>query len=526
MTVADPRPAQAVFAPRDLEQLRAHGIDPHEATRQLQLLRRGGAGKRLLRPCRIGDGIDRWSEAEALRFEQRGHEIAASGRLSLFVPASGAATRMFEPVAWAAEEGTWSLADLDRRALAGESAAAAVLRLWAARERLPFWSRWRAAAEAAGVDVSTASGPAIRAALEILLSPLGLGYSGRPKGLIPFHGSDSQPDGARSALAEQVLDAFDLVRDRDGRVRVHLTVAREFEDEFRREAEHWAGRLAGHLELALSCQSPSTDTLALDDQGQPARDGDGRLLLRPGGHGALLENLERTHGDLVLVRNIDNVQSAAHREVARRWRRRLAGYLAELQDEAFQLLDALSNAPSDASLEAAERLSRDRFGVAAPWPREREARRQALLRVLDRPMRVCGMVPNAGEPGGGPFWVEEVEGTPWRQIVEGAEIATGRPEQRVVWQAATHFNPVDLALGLRDRQDRPYELERFRDPSAVLVTEKMHGGKRVRALEHPGLWNGSMARWLTVFVEIPAQVFSPVKTVLDLLRPEHQAGRE
>mgnify|MGYP002083732539 FL=1 len=141
-------------------------------------------------------------------------------------------------------------------------------------------------------------------------------------------------------------------------------------------------------------------------------------------------------------------------------------------------------------------------------------------------MRVCGMVPNSGEPGGGPFWVEEVEGTPWRQIVEGAEIATGRPEQRVVWQSATHFNPVDMALGLRDRQDQPYELERFRDPAAVFVTEKTHGSKRVRALEHPGLWNGSMARWLTVFVEIPAEVFSPVKTVLDLLRPEHQAGRE
>jgi hypothetical protein len=311
---------------------------------------------------------------------------------------------------------------------------------------------------------------------------------------------------------------------------VHATVAREFEDEFRGEAERWASHLDGHLELALSCQSPSTDTLALDDQGQPARDADGQLLLRPGGHGALLENLARSEGDLVLVRNIDNVQSTAHREASRRWRRRLAGYLAELQAETFQLLGELSTtaskAASDAPLDAAERLSRDRFGITTPWPREREARRQALLRALDRPIRVCGMVPNSGEPGGGPFWVEEAEGTGWRQIVEGAEIVAGRPEQRSIWQSATHFNPVDLALGLRDRQDRPYDLKRFLDPASVLVTEKTHAGRRVRALEHPGLWNGSMARWLTVFVEIPAEVFSPVKTVLDLLRPEHQAGRE
>lgn len=526
MTFQDPRPARGPLQPQDLEQLRAHGLDAEEAVRQLQLLRRGSAGRRLQRACRVGDGIDRWSEEEALRFEGRGREVAADGRLSLFVPASGAATRMFEPIAWAAEAATWSLADLDRRALAGEAGAAAVLRFWAARERLPFWPRWRSAAEAAGIDLSAAGGATIRAALAVLLSPAGLGYSGRPKGLIPFHGSDFQEGGARSALAEQILDAFDLVRDRAGRVRVHATVASEFEVEFRAEAERWASRLDGQLELTLSCQAPSTDTLALDEHGLPARESDGRLVLRPGGHGALLDNLARSPADLVLVRNIDNVQSVAHREASRRWRRRIAGCLAHLQGQAFELLDGLASGPSDATLEAAEQLSRAAFGVAASWPREREARRQALVRTLDRPIRVCGMVPHAGEPGGGPFWVEEVEGSGWRQIVEGAEVVHGRPEQRGVWQSSTHFNPVDLAIGQRDRANRPYDLARFRDPGAVLVTDKVHGGRRLRALEHPGLWNGSMARWLTVFVEIPAAVFSPVKTVLDLLRPEHQTESE
>ena len=245
----------------------------------------------------------------------------------------------------------------------------------------------------------------------------------------------------------------------------------------------WRGprrrRAASRRSSSFRTQEPATDTLAVDLDGRPVRGADGALLLRPGGHGALLGNLERCGADLVVIKNIDNIVPDRLKETTARWKKLLVGYLTQLQE--------------------------------------------AFKHHLQRPLRVCGVVPNQGQPGGGPFWVRGADGRLSVQIVESAQVDMADRAQRSLWQAATHFNPVDLACALCDPRGRPYALASYVDPRTAFVATKDHDGRPLRALEHPGLWNGAMADWYTVFVEVPAETFAPVKTVLDLLRPEHRA---
>jgi hypothetical protein len=278
------------------------------------------------------------------------------------------------------------------------------------------------------------------------------------------------------------------------------------------------------LDVTFSEQEPSSDTLALDQAGEPFRLDDGSLLFRPGGHGALLRNLEALDGDLVVVKNIDNVLPAESSDEVVRWKQVLIGCLGEIQREAFEAIagcarDDASEAAVDRALAvAAARFSRR---PARDLPTRGERRRFAID-ALDRPIRVCGMVRNEGEPGGAPFWVRESDGTTSVQIVESSQVDESNPEQVRIFGSSTHFNPVDLVCGLRSWTGEPFELRRFVDERAVFIARKSHEGRELSALERPGLWNGAMAGWNTTCVEVPASTFAPVKTVFDLLRPQHQ----
>jgi len=296
-----------------------------------------------------------------------------------------------------------------------------------------------------------------------------------PKGLLPFH---RYAGTSRTPFEEHLVEAAATVRDANGNCRLHVTVSPEHRAAFARVLESARPRLERETEarfvVEFSEQSPSTDTVALDESGHLLRDAEGRILFRPGGHGALLKNLEESGGDVVLVKNIDNVVPDARRAPTILWKRLLAGFLVR---------------------------------------RERASDRQ-------RPIRICGVVRNEGEPGGGPFWVAGPEGES-RQIVESAQVDLLERGQAAIWGKATHFNPVDLVCSLRDAAGRPFDLSRFVDERAVFVAKKTHEGRALLALERPGLWNGAMAHWETVFVEVPKETFAPVKTILDLLRPEH-----
>ena len=447
------------FTTVDQEQLARHGISLAEAERQLAILRAPVRRRRLARPCTAGDGIERLDDAGEQRLSEHYGEAAERGRLSAFVPASGAATRMFKDL------------------LAWKPQAPVEGPVRAFVEGLPRFAFTRELEQRLGEKPDAAASGDLARVLDALLGDGGLGYAGLPKGLLHFH------DG-RTAFEEHLVDAADTLRDGDDRCRLHFTVSPEHQERFEalaaRLREELEPRLGVTYELGFSTQRPDTDTLAVDGEGRPFRDKDGGLLLRPAGHGALLANLQELGADLVFVRNIDNVAADGWKQPALRWARALIGRLVELQKER--------------ELAGGER----------------------------RPLRVCGMVRNTGEPGGGPFWVEGQGGGVTPQIVESAEVDLGDAEQKGIFSGASHFNPVFMACALRDGASRAYDLARFVDPDAAIVTRKSSEGRELVALERPGLWNGAMAWWETVFVEVPLEVFTPVKTVNDLLRKEHQ----
>jgi hypothetical protein len=280
------------------------------------------------------------------------------------------------------------------------------------------------------------------------------------------------------------------------------------------------------LEVTLSVQDRSTDTLAATPDNRPFRDTQGNLAFRPGGHGALLKNLNELQGDIVLIKNIDNVVPDPFKGDTYTVLRLLAGLLAGLQTRIFGHLELLraGRCARETLRDAADFCRQElsaQWGVPFTGGSDQEKRR-LLSDRLNRPLRVCGVVKNEGEPGGGPFWVQGADGSPSLQIVESSQVDMKSPGQQAVWKSSTHFNPVTMACGVRDHIGKPFDLAEFRDPDTGIIAVKSKDGAALKAMELPGLWNGSMAHWNTVFVEIPVSAFNPVKTVLDLLRDAHQ----
>ncbi|HEY8019676.1 MAG TPA: DUF4301 family protein, partial [Thermoanaerobaculia bacterium] len=483
-----------LFTAADLDQLARAGIAPSEARRQIELLRNPPPPTCVLRPCRPGDGIREIEASERPRLLALAAGAAGAGRVSQFVPASGAASRMFKAL----------MEDLEHPSEPPPREVAAFL---AGLPRFAFYEDLAACLASRGEDLdalAAAADPgARRAILEHLLMPSGLDYSARPKGLIPFH---RYPDGPRTAFEEHLVEAAQTIADRAGACRLHVTVAPPFEADFRallgRARERLEARLGVRFEVDFSSQHPSTDTLAVDPAGRPFRQDDGTLLLRPGGHGALIENLTEmaaAGGDLVLLKNIDNVLPDRGKPLVNLWRRLLLGYIVDLEARIAGLLDELERWEDREAVAAAARLFDTELGRPIPegfHAAPLSAQRAALVERLARPLRVCGVVRNTGEPGGGPFWVRsDRAGETSVQLVETSQIDGENPEQRNHLRSATHFNPVDIACALRDRRGRPFDLPRYIDQATVFLSDKSHGGRTLRALERPGLWNGAMAGW-------------------------------
>ena len=506
----------------DRRQLDARGISLAEADRQMTVLRGPAPALTLDRPCTIGDGLQSLAPDRALALADRGCACAAAGRTRLFIPASGAATRMFRELQASRERpALMQAAGLASAAAEGDADALVLKAFLEGFDRFAFSDALSAVLAARGKDAGELRqhGP-FGDLLAALLEPEGLDCARLPKALLLFHREGA---GARTPFEDHLADAAELAADRRGAVRAHFTIPAGqragFERLLEREAAGAAAR-GSRLEVTFSEQSPATDTLAADEDGEAFRDRTGQLLLRPSGHGALLGNLERYGGDLAFIRNVDNIAASPWRASARSWALALIGLLEETQEEVGRLLIRLRDAGDGGAPAAAVRFLGEVSGEdgetrAGPPDRARLARR------LARPIRVCGMVPNTGEPGGGPVWVRTPGDATLPQIVESAQLGPD-PAQRRIFEASTHFNPVFLACGLRDAAGEPFALEAFTDPAAAIVTRKPSRGRELRALERPGLWNGSMAGWISRFVEVPLDVFCPVKSVLDLLRAEHQ----
>jgi hypothetical protein len=264
-------------------------------------------------------------------------------------------------------------------------------------------------------------------------------------------------------------------------------------------------------------------------KGFPFRDRSGRLYFRPAGHGALIENLNDLQADLIYIKNVDNVVPDRLKETVCLWKKVLGGHLVSIQEKVHSLLRRMKGPDSSQTLVEAVEFATRQLLLSFPdgfemWPQDR--RRAFLFRLFNRPIRVCGVVPNAGEPGGAPFWIENENGELSIQIVEKAQVDLSSPEQNAIWNSSTHFNPVDIVCCVRDFEGNSYDLRKFVDPKAVIISRKSKDGSDIQTLELPGLWNGGMADWITVLIEVPPATFNPVKSVYDLLRPEHQPGTQ
>lgn len=516
--LATPGKSGGLFTPEDLRQMATLGISPEEAARQVELFRDPPPFTRVLRPCTGGDGIRTIFDSDHDRLLGFFEAAVRQGRIGKMVPASGAASRMFKSL----------LEDLHEQPA---EPAADVRTFFDNLPRFAFFEDLAAVLSRQGIDLQDLlSQRDRRAVLGGLLTARGLNSADLPKGLLKFH---RYPEGARTSFEEHLVEAAEYTRDAGGVCRLHFTVSPDHEQDFRRLLEgvrpRYEQRFGATFEVSFSFQDRATDTLAVDLENQPFREEDGTLLFRPGGHGALIGNLgalAASGADVVLLKNIDNVVPDSRKATGLLWKKLLTGALLALQTKIFGYLEKLEDGPSVTPelLEEVEKFMTD--ALFRPVPAEMSLRaeelRRYLLRVLDRPLRVCGVVRNEGEPGGGPFWVEAPTGDVSLQIVETSQIDPTDHAQQETLRASTHFNPVDLVCGLRDRNGQPYDLEKYIDPSTVFISRKSHEGRPLKALERPGLWNGAMADWNTVFIEVPDETFAPVKTVLDLLRPEHQ----
>ncbi|MBQ1938808.1 MAG: DUF4301 family protein [Alistipes sp.] len=477
-----------MFNEKDLQQIAAHGLTKEAVELQIENFRRGFPFLKVVRAASPSDGVVVLNEEEGAKYVARYDAAVSELEVVKFVPASGAATRMFKEL--------FSFVNEDKR-------GGGIDKLIDNIEKFAFWPELKAILPEGADDKAIVSA----------IVKEGLNYGAKPKGLVTFH---AYPEGARKAVEEHLAEAAAYATSK-GVARIHFTVSPEHIDGFKSLLEEkvpfYEARYNIRYDISFSVQKPSTDTIAVNPDNTPFRQDDGSLLFRPAGHGALIENLNDIDADIVFIKNIDNVTTDARRGDTTRCKKMLAGLLLELQELSFEYLKALE--VGGAELEAIAEFIEKRLCVKLPANYD-----SALLKaVLDRPIRICGMVRNEGEPGGGPFWVGNADGTESLQIAESSQIA---PEDMPLMQGATHFNPVDLVCGVKTSKGDKFDLRQYTDPETGFISSKSAGGRELRAQELPGLWNGAMAKWNTIFVDVPITTFSPVKVVQDLLREQHQ----
>ena len=483
------------FTQQDLEQLSARGISVQKAEEQLKCFQTGFPVLDIVEPAALHKGVISPSVAERKEYIAAWQQYLAEGHKVLkFVPASGAASRMFKNLFEYLDNGVETPF---------------------IREFLDNISKFAFGKQLAGKEGQEA--------VRFLLKDMN--YGNLPKGLLLFH---SYRDGARTPALEHMVEGA-LYAASNGEVNIHFTVSHDHLPLFRKHIADNLQKLEAKygvkFNISFSEQKPSTDTLAANPDGTPFRTADGKLLFRPGGHGALIENLNEQDADIVFIKNIDNVVPDRLKGDTVLWKQIIAGVLVTLQKKAFDYLNLLDSGKySHEQIEEMIRfVQQDLCCRKADIKELEDAELVIYLRnKLNRPMRVCGVVKNVGEPGGGPFLTYNQDGTVSLQILESSQIDKSNTAYMEMFTKGTHFNPVDLVCAVKDYKGNAFDLPKYVDPSTGFISQKSKNGKELQALELPGLWNGAMSNWNTVFVEVPLSTFNPVKTVNDLLREQHQ----
>jgi hypothetical protein len=502
----------------DLEQLKEKGISKNAVEAQIERFKEGFPALKVERPATLTDGIVPFSDQIFDSYKKTYQKELIDGLLPLkFVPASGAATRMFKALYQHTEK------DGDIKNLEKDHPVVQFI------DELPKFAFFDKLNQYFGSR--NLKNREIRRTLasEIICKVLnedGLNYSFLPKGLILFH---QYPDGARTAMMEHLSEAACYAKDKSGKARIHFTVSPEHLTYFKKELNNNQTAIATKtgtiFDVSFSFQKPHTDTIAVLPNNEPYRDKNGNILCRPGGHGSLIENLNDCDADIIFIKNIDNVVPDNKLQLVADYKEALGGFALEIRNKGFYFIRQLKSALSSKLIHQIRNFLEETLHTDIPEYLEDasiEEQGTYLLKYFDRPIRVCGMVKNEGEPGGGPFWVRNKEGQDTLQIVESSQIDRKNPKQKKIFEASTHFNPVDLVCITQNYEGRRFDLLNYIDHETGFISEKSVNGNTIKAFERPGLWNGAMAHWLTIFVEVPLDSFNPVKTVNDLLRKAHQ----
>lgn len=507
-----------MISSKDKEEIEKLGFDPSAIEYQLKQFESGFPFLELKAPATVSAGVVQVDDAQKAYLV--GKYESYSGKRVKFVPASGAATRMFKSL--------YEAKDLLEKGETKESVFERlkdVKQIFGSLEKFAFYPELKEICAFKGISLNNLSSADCAVVLSLILGEEGLNYGNLPKGLVKFH---AYTNGARKAVAEHLVEGAEYAKNGDSSVHIHFTVSPNHLEGFKAEVAKSKEVIEKEYGISISAdysiQKPSTDTIAVNLDNTPFRGNDGKLVFRPAGHGALLENLNDIAGDIIFIKNIDNVVPDSLKPTTIEYKKVLAGLLVDVQERAFAVLKALDANASDEKALADGLSLFERLGgnLSKLDNLNGIAKADYIKNFLNRPIRVCGMVKNQGEPGGGPFVALNSDGGYSLQIVESSQIDLKNPDQNTIFDSSTHFNPVDLVCGVKNYKGEKFDLRNFRDPKTGFISIKSKDGRELKAMELPGLWNGAMSNWITLFVEVPLITFNPVKSINDLLRVEHQ----
>ena len=513
-----------MFNTSELNQIEQRGSSVSVILQQIENFKTGFPFANLQRPAIIDDGIIQLSGSEIEQLVSYYNLHSEGCNIIKFVPASGAASRMFQNL--------YSFLDIAKSSesvtefLKKDRSFNSVYNFIERIKEFAFYEDLKIVLQENNLNLEDLlKRQEFTLIIKHLLNEKGLGYGKLPKGLLKFHRYE---DRNRMAFEEHIVEAASYGTSANRDASIHFTVSPEHLNRFQQEVNNvqslYEKRFGIRLQISFSVQRSSTDTIAVDLENNPISE-KGQLIFRPGGHGALIENLNDLENDVAFIKNIDNVVPDRLKAPTIQFKKAIGGLLLKLQEQIFSGLKELE-----------QEITNDRYDQIADFARKElnlnipgefssfslAKKREFLFRYLNRPIRICGMVKNEGEPGGGPFWVKNSKGEVSLQIVESSQVDFNNPEQSEILKSSTHFNPVDLVCGLKDYKGNAFDLHKFIDPATGFISIKSKDGKSLKAQELPGLWNGAMADWITLFVEVPVITFNPVKTVNDLLRQQHQ----
>ena len=502
-----------MFSSKDIEQIKNLGIPLEKVEEQIENFKNGFQPIHLLSHATVENGIININEnkkEELIKFyEKRISEL----EITKFIPASGAATRMFKDLFCFLEQDS--------------EPSNQIIEFINNIKKFAFFDELAFHLKKNGKDINQCiKEKNYKTIIENLLTDIGLNYGNLSKGLLLFH---KYSDQSRTAAEEHIAESIFYCKGKNNKINLHFTVSPEhikyFNDHLETAVRKYEQLYPVKINISLSVQKHSTDTIAVDLDNIPFRGKNGQLVFRPAGHGALLENLNHLNGDIIFIKNIDNVVPDNLKKEICSSKKILGGYLLKMQEKIFNYLTILEN--SDINNKIIEEIilfAKNKLFL--PFDKNfnhftEENKITYLYRLLHRPIRVCGMVKKQGDAGGGPFWTKDNRENISLQIVETQQINLQDFQQKSIFEESTHFSPTDIVCGTRDHKGQSFNLKEFVDPSAGFISIKSKDGKPLKAIELPGLWNGSMAQWTTIFIEVPLITFNPVKTVFDLLRKEH-----